>query len=73
VHATGAEYETGATLAPGGTPVGSTGNGTNVTQSDCLPQNATTRGSSVVDTGSARATTTNDTTITFAPSGAGVC
>jgi hypothetical protein len=73
VHATGANYETEATtLAPGGTPVGSAGSGTNVSQSDCLPQNATTRGSSVVDTGGARATTTNDTTITFAPSGASI-
>jgi hypothetical protein len=73
VHATGGDNETGATVGPSGTSVGTAGSGTNVTQSDCLPQNATTRGSSVVDTGDPRATTTNDTTITYAPSGAVVC
>ena len=72
VHATGGNNETGATVGPSGTSVGTAGSGTNVTQSDCLPQNATTRGSSVVDTGGGRATTTNDTTITFAPSGASI-
>jgi hypothetical protein len=73
VHSTGADYETVAIVSPSGTLVGSAGSGINVMQPDCLPQNATTRERSVVDTGGPRVTTTNDTTITYAPSGAVVC
>ncbi len=72
VHATGGASETGATAAPGGASLGSAGSGTNVTQSDCLSQNATTRGSLVVDAGDATSTAANDTTTTFAPQGAGI-
>ena len=72
VHATGGGNETGATVAPGGASLGSAGSGTNVTQSDCLPHNATTRGSLAVDAGDATATAANDTTTTFAPQGAGI-
>ena len=72
VQATVGNNETAATLAPGGTSIGSAGSGTNVTQSDCLPHNATTRGSLAVDAGDATATAANDTTTTFAPQGAGI-
>ncbi len=72
VHATGGGNETGATVAPGGASLGSAGSGTNGTQSDCLPHNATTRGSLAVDAGDATATAANDTTTTFAPQGAGI-
>jgi hypothetical protein len=72
VHATGGDNETGATVAPGGASLGSAGSGTNVTQSDCLSQNATINGSSIVGAGGANATTTNNTTATVAPSGASI-
>jgi hypothetical protein len=72
VYATGSGNETGATVAPGGASLGSAGSGTNGMQSDCLPHNATTRGSLVVDAGDATATAANDTTTTFAPQGAGI-
>jgi hypothetical protein len=74
VQATGGSNETAATPAPGGASVGPAGGGTNVTQSDCLSQNATTNGSSIVDAGGANTTTTttNNTTTTFAPSGASI-
>src|SRR5215210_6320229 len=42
LQATVGGNETAATPAPGGASVGPAGGGTNVTQSDCLPQNATT-------------------------------
>ena len=68
VQATVANNETAATLAPGGTSIGSAGSGTNVTQYDCLPQNATTTNqSSAMNAGSA-----NNTTVTFAPGGASI-
>lgn len=78
---TGADSETAVTTASGGASVGPTGNGTNVTdttsemQSACLPQNATTTTGSPPENGSggANATVTNNTTATFAPSGASVC
>ncbi len=82
VHATtGADTETAVTTAPGGASVGPAGNGTSVTdttsemQSACLPQNATTTTGGLPVNGSsgANATTTNNTTATFAPSGASVC
>jgi hypothetical protein len=82
VHATtGADTETAVTTAPGGASVGPAGNGTNVTdtrsemQSACLPQNATTTtttGSPPVNGSGANATATNNTTATFAPSGASI-
>src|SRR5688500_14367457 len=64
VQATGdGGNETAATPAPGGASLGPAANGTNatttgVTQSACLPQNATT--------------TTNNTTAIVAPSGGGI-
>src|SRR5215210_3311210 len=68
VQATVGSNETAATPAPGGASVGPAGGGTNVTQSDCLPQNArTTNQSSAVNAGGA-----NDTTATVAPSGASI-
>jgi hypothetical protein len=70
VQATGGSNETAATQAPGGASVGPAGGGTNVTQSACLPQNATT-GRPAVDAAGANATT-NNTTATFAPSGASI-
>src|SRR5688572_3900718 len=60
VQATGGSNETATTLAPGGASVGPAGSGTNVTQSDCLSQNATATGRPAVDAGAA--TTTNNTT-----------
>jgi hypothetical protein len=73
VQATAGSNETAATPAPGGASIGPAGGGgTNVTQSDCLPHNATTRGSLAVDAGDATATAANDTTTTFAPQGAGI-
>src|SRR5215211_8207556 len=42
VQATVGSNETAATPAPGGASVGPAGGGTNATQFDCLPQNATT-------------------------------
>jgi hypothetical protein len=69
VQATVDSNETAATTAPGGASVGPADGGTNVTQSDCLPQNATTttNQSSAVNAGG-----TNDTTATVAPSGASI-
>ena len=73
IHATGASNETAVTQAPGGASVGPAG-GTNVTPSDCLPQNAATNGSSVVGASGANTTTPNNntTSTTFAPSGASI-
>jgi hypothetical protein len=68
VQATGGSNETAVTPAPGGASVGPAGGGTNVTQSDCLPQNATTNQSSAVNASGA-----NDTTVTVAASGASIC
>ena len=60
--------ETAATPAPGGASVGPAGGGTNVTQSACLPQNATTTtGRPAIDAGGA-----NYTTATVAPGGASI-
>ena len=74
VQATVGSNETAATPAPGGASVGPAGGGTNVTQSDCLPQNATTTNqSSAVNAGGANTTTNNNITTTFAPSGASIC
>jgi hypothetical protein len=70
VQATGGSNETVATQAPGGASVGPAGGGTNVTQSACLPQNATTTGRPALDAGAA--TTTNNTTTTVAPGGASI-
>jgi hypothetical protein len=70
VQATGGSNETAATQAPGGASVGPAGGGTNVTQSACLPQNATTTGRPALDAGAA--TTTNNTTTTVAPGGASI-
>jgi hypothetical protein len=67
VQATGGSNETVATQAPGGASVGPAGGGTNVTQYDCLSQNATTNRSSAMNAGGA-----NDTSTTFAPSGASI-
>jgi hypothetical protein len=74
VQATGGGgNETEVTRAPGGASVGPAGSGTNVTQSDCLPQNATTGANSTVNAGGANTTTTtNNTSTTFAPSGASI-
>jgi hypothetical protein len=76
VNATGGENETRTTVAPGGASLGSAGSGTNVTQSDCLSQNAAANGSSLVDAeaGGANATgpNTTNTSTTFAPSGASI-
>ena len=74
VQATVGGNETAATPAPGGASVGPAGGGTNVTQSDCLPQNATTTNqSSAVNAGGANTTTTNNnTSTTFGPSGASI-
>jgi hypothetical protein len=73
VQATVGSNETSATPAPGGASVGPAGGGTNVTQSDCLPQNATTTNqSSAVNAGGANTTTNNNITTTFAPSGASI-
>ena len=71
VQATGGSNETAVTQAPGGASVGPAGGGINVTQSDCLPQNATTGGRPAVDAAGANATT-NNTTTTVAPSGASI-
>lgn len=71
VQATVGSNETAATPAPGGASVGPAGGGTNVTQSDCLPQNNTTTGRPAVDTGAAT-TTNNTTTTTVAPGGASI-
>ena len=68
VQATGGSNETAVTPAPGGASVGPAGGGTNVTQSDCLPQNATTTNQS----SAVNASGANDTTITVAPSGASI-
>ena len=74
LQATVGGNETAATPAPGGASVGPAGGGTNVTQSDCLPQNATTTNqSSAVNAGGANTTTTNNnTSTTFGPSGASI-
>jgi hypothetical protein len=74
VQATVGTNETAATPAPGGASVGPAGGGTNVTQSDCLPQNATTTNqSSAVNASGANTTTaTNNTSTTFGPSGASI-
>ena len=75
VQATGdGGNEAAATPAPGGASLGPAANGTNatttgVTQSACLPQNATT-GRPAVDANAT--TTTNNTTATVAPSGASI-
>jgi hypothetical protein len=64
VKATVGGNETGATPAPGGASVGPAGGGTNVTQSDCLPQNATTTNqSSAVNAGGANDTSTLNATL----------
>jgi hypothetical protein len=68
VQATVGSNETAATPAPGGASVGHVGGGTNVTQSDCLPQNATTTNQS----SAVNASGANDTTATVAPSGASI-
>jgi uncharacterized protein with beta-barrel porin domain len=68
VQATAGSNETAATPAPGGASIGPAGGGTNVTQSDCLPQNATTTNQS----SAVNASGANDTTVTVAPSGASI-
>ena len=68
VQATAGSNETAVTPAPGGASVGPAGGGTNVTQSDCLPQNTTTTNQSSAVNGSGA----NDTTATVAPSGASI-
>jgi hypothetical protein len=68
VQATVGSNETAATPAPGGASVGPAGGGTNVTQSDCLPQNATT----INQSSAVNASGANDTTATVAPSGASI-
>jgi len=68
VQATVGSNETAVTPAPGGASVGPAGGGTNVTQSDCLPQNATTTNQS----SAVNASGANDTTATVAPSGASI-
>jgi hypothetical protein len=72
VQATVGSNETATTPAPGGASVGPAGDGTNVTQSACLPQNATTTGRPAIDAGGAT-TTNNTTTTTVAPGGASIC
>jgi hypothetical protein len=68
VQATVGSNETAVTPAPGGASVGPAGGGTNVTQSACLPQNATTTtGRPAIDAGGA-----NYTTATVAPGGASI-
>jgi hypothetical protein len=69
VQATGGSNETAATPAPGGASVGPAGGATNVTQSDCLPQNATT---TTNQSSAVNASGANDTTATVAPSGASI-
>jgi hypothetical protein len=54
VQATVSSNQTEATPAPGGASVGPAGGGTNVTQSACLPQNATTTGRPAIDAGAAK-------------------
>jgi hypothetical protein len=78
VQATGdGGNETAATPAPGGASLGPAANGTNatttgVTQSACLPQNATTTTDSPTAVGANATTTTDNTTAIVAPSGGGI-
>jgi len=80
VYATGGSNETATTQAPSGASIGPADNGANVTttsdmQSACLPQNATMATVSPPVNGSGgrvNATTTNNTSTTFAPSGASI-
>ena len=73
VQATVGSNETAVTPAPGGASVGPAGGGTNVTQSACLPQNATTTtGRPAIDAGGATTTNNTTTTTTVAPGGASI-